>query len=143
MKKIIASLQLRLSDLFILVGFIPFALFLMYGQEFMQYPNPDDVAFKLWAIIPCFVVSASCWGVYIYLEFKRDNGPKNYVTWTFIALAIIGVIGILIQPTLFQETIIVRFVNEINQAVYGEGLQVGDVVNAPLAPMIISTNDNK
>lgn len=138
-KAFIKSLELRWSDLLILVGFIPFALFLIFGQLFMQYPNPDDVAFKPWMIIVSFVVAIGSWGAYIYLEWKRGNQPKNYITWIFVVLAIIGVIGILIQPRVFQQTVIVRFVNDINKEVYGENIQVGDVVNAPIAPMIISS----
>lgn len=138
-KNYIKSLELRWSDLFIFVGFLPFALFLIFGQLFMQYPNPEEVAFKPWMIIVSFVISVGCWGTYIYLEWKRGNQPKNYITWAFVILAIIGVIGILIQPNIFQETVIIRLVNDINKEIYGENIQVGDVVNAPLAPMVIST----
>lgn len=138
-KSYIKSLELRWSDLFIFVGFLPFALFLIFGQLFMQYPNPEEVAFKPWMIIVSFVISVGCWGIYIYLEWKRGNQPKNYITWIFVVLAIIGVIGILIQPRVFQQTVIVRLVNDINKEIYGENIQVGDVVNAPLAPMVIST----
>lgn len=138
-KAFIKSLELRWSDLLIFVGFLPFALFLIFGQLFMQYPNPDDVAFKPWMIIVSFIVSIGCWGAYIYLEWKRGNQPKNIVTWIFVVVAIIGVIGILIQPNLFQEAIVIRNVNDINKEIYGENIQIGDVVNAPLAPMIISS----
>ena len=138
-KNFIKSLELRWSDLCIAVGFLPFTLFLIFGQLFMQYPNPDEVAFKPWMIIVSFVISVGAWGTYIYLEWKRGNQPKNIVTWIFVILAIIGVIGIIIQPSIFQETVVVRFVNDINKEVYGENIQVGDIVNAPLAPMIISS----
>ena len=134
-KSFIKSLHLRLSDLFMLTGFLPFTLFLIFGQLFMQYPNPAEVAFKLWMIIAAFVISAGSWGAYIYLENKRGNLPNNIVTWIFVILAIIGVIGILIQPNIFQETVIIRFINDINKEVYGENIQIGDIVNAPLAPM--------
>ena len=137
-KAFIKSLELRWSDLFILVGFIPFTLFLIFGQLFMQYPNPDEVAFKPWMIIVSFVIAVGCWATYIYLEWKRGNQPKNIVTWIFVFVAIIGVIGILIQPNIFQETVVIRFINDINKEIYGENIQIGDVVNAPLAPMNIS-----
>lgn len=139
LKTFIKSLHLRLSDLFMLVGFLPFTLFLIFGQLFMQYPNPDEVAFKLWMIIVSFVISAGSWGAYIYLECKRGNKPHDIITWIFVVLAIIGVIGILIQPNIFQETVIIRFVNDINKEVYGESIQIGDIVNAPIAPLTIST----
>ena len=138
-KSFIKSLHLRLSDLFMLTGFLPFTLFLIFGQLFMQYPNPAEVAFKLWMIIAAFVISAGSWSAYIYLENKRGNLPNNIVTWIFVILAIIGVIGILIQPNIFQETVIIRFINDINKEVYGENIQIGNIVNAPLAPMTISS----
>ena len=137
-KNFVSSLHLRLSDLLIFIGFIFFALFLIFGQLFMQYPNPNDVAFKLWMIIPSFVIVAVCWSAYTYLEFKLGNGPKNYISMIFIALAIIGVIGILIQPSTFQEVVIIRNINEYNLSLYGEGLQIGDMVNAPIGVMNIS-----
>ena len=138
-KTFIKSLHLRLSDLFMLTGFLPFTLFLIFGQLFMQYPNPDDVAFKLWMIIVAFVISAGSWGTYIYLENKRGNLPHNIVTWIFIVVAIIGIIGIAIQPSIFQENVYIRMVNDLNKDLYGENIAIGDIVNAPIAPLVIST----
>ena len=114
-KSFIKSLNLRWSDLFMLLGFLPFTLFLIFGQLFMQYPNPNDVAFKIWMIVPCFIISASSWGTYIYLERKRGNYPKDIVAWILAIVAIIGVIGILIQPSIFQENVYIRMVNDLNK----------------------------
>ena len=137
-KSFIKSLNLRWGDLFMLLGFLPFTLFLIFGQLFMQYPNPNEVAFKLWAIILCFVISAGSWGTYIYLERKRGNYPKDIVAWILAIVAIIGVIGILIQPSVFQENVYIRMVNDLNKELYGENISVGDIVNAPIAPLTIS-----
>ena len=126
MKNFIKNLHLRLSDLFLFVGFVPFALFLIFGQLFMQYPNPNDVAFKLWMIIPSFIILVASWSVYIYLEYKRGNIVKNYINWIFIVLAVIGLIGIFIQPSLFVENVVVRRVTEDSV------LQIGDVVTVSL-----------
>ena len=129
MKKFIESLQLRWSDLFLLLGFLPFTLFLIFGQVFMQSINPEMVPFSIWAAIPCFIVSLGMWGIYLYLEFKRGLIVKNYITWIFVILAVVGVISIAIQPQLFSENVIVRMVNDGNKALYGESIQVGDVIN--------------
>ena len=111
MKNFIASLKLRRSDLFILLGFLAFIPFLIFGQLFMQYPNPDDVAFPLWAIIPCFIIAAVCWGYYIYDEFKAGNAPHRYISYIAIFVAIIGVLGVMVQPSNFVENVVVRVSN--------------------------------
>ena len=98
-KEFITKLELRLSDLLFVVGFIPLAIFLVFGQLFMQYPNPDDVALKLWAIIPLFIILLASWGGYIFLEYKRGNLPNRIVSIIFIFLAFWGVIGVLAQPS--------------------------------------------
>ena len=111
MKSFIASLKLRRSDLFLLLGFLSFIPFLIFGQLFMQYPDPNDVAFPLWAIIPCFIISAVCWGYYIYDEFKMGNGPHRYISYLAIFVAIIGVLGVMIQPSNYVENVVVRVSN--------------------------------
>ena len=68
MKKFIKSLELRISDLLLLVGFVAFAMFLIFGQLFMQFQDPNQVSFPLWAAIPCFVIMIGCWSYYLYYE---------------------------------------------------------------------------
>ena len=99
MKKIISLLHLRLSDLFLVVGLVPMVFFLMYGQEFMQKVDPNDVPLKITAIIPLFVLLVLSWGVYIFLEYRRGNKFNKYISITFLLLAVIGIIGIVIQPS--------------------------------------------
>lgn len=102
-------MKLRLSDLCLLIGFIPFALYLIFGQLFMQYADPKDVAFPLWAIIISFIVSLIAWGSYIYLEFKKEkNIPNKWISIIFIALALINVITIIAQPASFTEGVVSR-----------------------------------
>ena len=98
LKQFITSLELRLSDLLFVIGFIPLAIFLIFGQLFMQYPNPDEVDLKLWAIIPLFIVLIGSWGAYIVLEYRRGNKVNRYINAIFIFVALWGVIGILSQP---------------------------------------------
>ena len=84
MKNFIKSLQFRLSDLFLLIGFIPFAVFLIFGQLFMQFQYPEEVALPLWAAILCFVVMVGCWSYYLYLEVYKSKDKYNlYIAGTF------------------------------------------------------------
>ena len=108
MKSFIASLKLRKSDLFLLIGLLAATPFFILGQYYMQYPNPNDVDFKVWAFIPCFIVAAIMWGYYIYEEFKLGNGPHKYISYIFIFLALIGLIGVFVQPSHFVENVVVR-----------------------------------
>ena len=101
-KDLIKSINFRLSDLFFIVGFIPLAVFLIFGQLFMQYPDPEAVELKLPAIISLFLVILISWSLYIYLEYKRGNRVNKFITIIFLFLAIIGVIGIVIQPHNFE-----------------------------------------
>ena len=85
MKNFIKSLKFRLSDLFLLIGFLPFAIFLIFGQLFMQFQNPSDVAFPLWAAILCFAVMVGSWSVYLYLEVYRSKDKYNlYIASAFL-----------------------------------------------------------
>lgn len=111
MKNLIASLKLRKSDLFLFIGFLAFVPFMIFAQSYMQIQNPDEVEFKIWFIIPCFIISAVMWGYYISDEFKLGSSPKLYISYTFIALAIVGVLSILIQPSTLVENVIVRVQN--------------------------------
>ena len=75
MKKLIKSLELRRSDLFALLGLFPFAILLIFGQLFMQYPDPNDVALPLWAAIIVFLMMIGFWGYYLY-EAVWNNMAK-------------------------------------------------------------------
>ena len=113
MKKFIKSLQPRLSDLFLLLGFIPWAIFLIFGQLFMQFQDPADVALPLWAAILCFVVMIGCWSYYLYLEVYRSKDKYNlYVASVFLVLMLLNVITIAVQPKLVTENVIIRYRKE-------------------------------
>ena len=92
----------RLSDLFLILGFIPMVVFLIFGPEFMQFPNPDDVALKITWIIPCFAFLVICWGIYIYLELEKGNCVHRAAIYILIILMIIGMVGILSQNQNFS-----------------------------------------
>lgn len=108
MKNFIQSLKLRLSDLFLLIGFLPFIVFLIFGQLFMQYFTLNNEPIPLGVAIPCFIVSLTSWAYYIYLEFKAGNKPNNIISCVFIFLAVLGVITVFVQPQLFRADVICR-----------------------------------
>lgn len=113
MKNFIKSLKFRLSDLFLLIGFLPFAIFLIFGQLFMQFQNPSDVAFPLWAAILCFVVMVGSWSAYLYLEVYRSKNKYNlYIASVFLVLMLLNVITIAVQPKLVTENVIIRYRGE-------------------------------
>ena len=87
----------RLSDLFLVLGFVPMAVFLIFGPEFMQYHDPDMVALPLYWIVPLFIVLVFSWGIYIYLELDRGNVVNKYALWVFLILMLVGVFSILSQ----------------------------------------------
>ena len=125
MRNFINSLKFRLSDLFLLIGFIPFAVFLIFGQLFMQFTDPAQVAFPLWAAILCFVVMVGCWSYYLYLEVYRSKEKYNlFIAGTFLVLLLINIITIAVQPKYFAESVIVRY-SETNPE------SVGTIVNVP------------
>lgn len=110
MKNFIKSLKFRLSDLFLLTGFLPFAIFLIFGQLFMQFPDPAGVAFPLWAAILCFVVMVISWSIYLYLEVYRSKDKYNlYIASAFLVLLLLNIITIVVQPRLVTENVIIRY----------------------------------
>ena len=93
MKKFIEQLHLRLSDLFLLVGFICFAVFLIFGQEFMQQTDPHVVALSLGVAIPLFIIMVGTLGYYLYLEVYKSKEKVNLIIPSIIgALVILGIL---------------------------------------------------
>ena len=124
MKKIIQSLKLRWSDLALLVGFLPYTIFLIFGQLFMQYQNPFDVALPAWAAIVCFIIMIVGCGTYLYLEMYRSKEKFNLIIPTIIAtLILMNTIAIFIQPSIVSENVIVRL-NEDNPELVGTTVNV-------------------
>lgn len=125
MKSFIKSLQLRWTDLAFVVGIIPFAILLIFGQLFMQYQNPDEVALPMWAAILCFVAMLGCWGYYLYEEVwkKREqfNKLNSIVICTLVTLVLINIIAIFVQPSLHVENVIVRMDYEVKGIEYTVG----------------------
>ncbi len=110
MKKFIQSLELRRSDLFLLLGFLPYAIFLIFGQLFMQFTNPNEVALPLWAAIICFVVMIICWSYYLYLEVYLSKEKYNLIIASvFLFLMLLNVVTILVQPKLVTENVVIRY----------------------------------
>jgi len=108
MKKFFQSLQLKWSDLFLLIGFIPFAIFLVFGQQLMQTQVPEDVGLPVAAIVICFVICFVSWWIYLHLERKEGNFKVNWVFIVLICLALLNVIVICAQPSTLKLTVINR-----------------------------------
>lgn len=110
MKNFIKSLELRLSDLLLLLGLAVLAFFLYFGQEFMQHPNPNDVPFPLWAAIICFVAMIGLFGSYLYIElYIRKEKFNPYIAISFAALALLNIVAILAQPASSSEVVTIRY----------------------------------
>ena len=113
MKAFISSLKLRLSDLFLFVGFIGFALFLVFGQEFMQHPNPNEVSFPLWVSIPSFIIMVGSWSYYLYLEVYKSKEKINLIIPSiFLGLIFLNIIAIAVQPEHSEVTTIFRLTDK-------------------------------
>ena len=72
MKEFIKSLKLRWTDLAFVVGLVPFAVILIFGVFYMQYPNPEEIHLPLWVTIIAFVALLGCWGYYLYEELWKN-----------------------------------------------------------------------
>ncbi len=117
MKEFIKKLELRWSDLFLLIGFLGFAIFLVFGQEFMQQQDPSVVALPLWLGIICFILMIGSWGAYLYLElYKRKVEFNKYIAFAFIGLVLFNVVAILVQPSASTENVIIRL-NEVESLI--------------------------
>lgn len=131
-KEFIASLKLRRSDLMLFLGFLPFAIFLIFGQLFMQYHDPNELALKIWMFIPLFVIIVVCWGYYLYLESKAENNPPQLVTWIFAILTVLCILGIAVQPSQVIEQVVVRMINGANTELFPEIQNVGDIITVTI-----------
>ena len=112
MKNIFKSIKFRLSDLFLAIGFLPFAVILIFGQLFMQFTDPADVNLPLWAAILCFAVMVIAWGFYLYLELfknRQENKFELYVAGACALLILLNIIIIAVQPKVVAEDVIVRY----------------------------------
>lgn len=121
MKKFIQSLELRWSDLLLLVSFLAFIPFLIFGQEFMQYQDPSIVSFPLWASIVFAVIMVGCGVGYLYYELRiRKTKYNPYIALTFAGLALLNLITIFVQPQEQFTTNIIRWVSPESTRVVGD-----------------------
>ena len=100
MKKFIQSLELRWSDLLLLVSFLAFIPFLMFGQEYMQHQDPSMVPLPLWLSIASAVIMIGCGAGYLYYELRiRKTKYNPYVAIIFAGLTLLNLITIFVQPS--------------------------------------------
>lgn len=91
----------RLSDLFLIIGFVPWALFLVWGQDYMQFPDPSLANTKPAIFVPLFLLLLLSWSIYIYLEHDKKHYINRYAVYIMIVLMVTGVIAILSQSKEF------------------------------------------
>ena len=138
MKNFIESLQLRKSDLFLALGFIPLVVFFIFGQLFMQFQNPNDVALPLWAAIVCLVALLGLWGYYLYLEvYLKNDKFQNYVFFAMVFILLLNIIVILVQPSASTENVIIRY-REFEPELVGTVTQANLVVTGTHKLIFIS-----
>lgn len=138
MKKFIQSLELRWSDLLLLVSFVAFIPFLMFGQEYMQSQDPTTVPLPLWLSIVSSIIMIGCGAGYLYLELAvRKTKVNQYVAFIFLALALLNLITIFIQPEDEFTTNIIRWVSPESTRVVGESEPVHLIVT-PLHKFVFS-----
>ncbi len=110
MNNLFKSIKFRISDLFLALGFINFAVILIFGQLFMQFQNPSDIALPLWATILCFTVMVISWSLYLYLEVYRSKEKYNlWIAGAGATIILINIIVIACQPSTVVENVIVRY----------------------------------
>ena len=116
----------KLSDLLLLIGFIPFIFFLINGQLLMQQSTGKiEVAFPIWVYFIFFGVTLISWSYYLILEFKEGNKPHKAISFIFLGLILFSIIVIAVQPTRFSSDVICRLVNGNNEKLF-PGIEVGD-----------------
>ena len=91
----------RLSDLFLVVGFVPMAFFLMWAQDYMQFPDPNMANAKPAIFVPMFLLLLVSWSIYIYLEHDKKHYINRYAIYITVFLIITGLIAILTQAKEF------------------------------------------
>ena len=118
----------RLSDLFLFLGFIPFAVFALFTPSFIEIQNPHIIPFNRWLFAPVFLIGIGFWITYIILEKKRNNLPRLFVSIIFFVLTYLLALTIMIQPNNVIEDVVVKNINVLNQAKYGQDIALGDVI---------------
>ena len=96
------KINLRWSDLFLLLGFLCFSIFLVYGQLHMRIFSPDELDLKPLQYIILFTLNIIFWGIYIYLEYERGNKAHHAITIIIFILIGLGIASILLQPSTFN-----------------------------------------
>ena len=114
MKRFFNSLQLRLSDLFILIAGIFGFIVCIDGVRLMGVSSPSDTFIPFYLIILFFSLSIIFVGLYLFFEFKFYKAQIHIVPlFIFIILAIIGCLVIFLQPNPIDNTYVVDFADPI------------------------------
>lgn len=131
-KDYIKSLELDLSDLMLIIGFLFFVPFAAFAWKFMVTADPSGIFFKPWMMIVCFTAVVGCWGTYFYLEIKRGRFKNNLFLWGFVFIAILGLVAVLAQPETVKFLVTCKktptgVCAAWNNGIYA-GVKAGDIV---------------
>ena len=129
MKKFFASLELRFSDLFLLLAAGSFALFIGVGQNFMNQMDLNvSMPLPIWIFTVFGIMMIIFFGLYLYIEVFSKKEPYNkYVVIVFAFLILLNLIAVLVQPASGTEYVRIRFIPE---GTTPPG-NVGDIIAVP------------
>ena len=94
----------KLSDLFILIGFLCTAFFMVFSFRYMETLEIAELPIHPAISISVFLIGATAWGFYIFFEYKAGNMPKRWITILCIFLLVFSVLGVIIQKDPFVIT---------------------------------------
>ena len=116
MLKFIKSLQLRWSDLAILIGFGIFVVFASYGQLFMYHQDPNNVPFSLTVAIILFVIGFLAFCFVIGEGYFRKELPALPLSLFFLLIILVGLVATTTQPHTYiydeSHTIMIEAMNK-------------------------------
>ena len=92
-------IRFRWSDLFLLLGFLAFFVFMLFGQQYMYRQDPSVCILNIWAGTGVFLAGLAFFGIYLFLESKRGNLPHPYLFALLFIVIFTGTISIFAQPT--------------------------------------------
>lgn len=109
MKKFVQSLELRWSDLLLLIGAGSFAFFIGFSQTYMGELNPSNLPAPMWLVILIGLVMLGSLIGYLYLELVVRKVKFNiYILFAFLTLMLINTIVILAASRSNYLSVVVR-----------------------------------
>ena len=127
-KLYLKSIKLYPSDYLLAFGFLFFVPFAAFSWIFMVTSNPYDVPFmNIPMIIACYLITACCWGTYLFLEYRSGRLKNNIFLWLFVFFFIMSIVSVAVQPTYSTSLVECKYVDKLNKNLY-PGIKVGDII---------------